>query len=734
MVEINGTAAGDALQGTQGADIVTGFGSNDIINGGGGNDLLIGDGVPEQTSEVMPDTVAYDSTQSGSGGNLSYSDVTAVNAAEMLTGGAVEIVSANLIGSSQQVQTYSDGATVAPNVVPGDTGLILSTGNASGTTTSDSNNPNTSSNMTTDFGGSGDVGLDQYNTPLQGLNDAAGLEFSFEAPSGLEQVTLVLSFASEEFPEYVNAGFSDLAGVFVNGVLCPIDGTTNGVIDVDNGAANSGYTENHHNNDVLNTQFDGVVTGLTVTIPLVPGELTIIRIVIADEGDGLYDSALFLAEGALQFDEHLAGNDTINGGLGDDTIQGNEGSDLLIGGQGADSVDGGTGDDLIEGGQNGDLLIGGEGHDVIYGGSGVNFIDNGLVSHYDVNGVRYDQYGNILPEDDDIIYGGEGADSISGSAGHDILDGGTGGDVLSGGSGNDVLYGGEGFDDLNGGGQDDAIYGGLGRDELVGGSGDDILDGGADEDNLSGGAGADTLDGGSGDDKLFGGVGDDILIGGSGNDELKGSTGNDRLTDSEGNNSLYGGSGNDNLEGGTGQDLLDGGSGDDILIGGGAKDTLKGGSGADELFGGAGSDKLYGGSGDDFIFGDAGKDYINAGKGDDVIDAGEGDDKVISGRGADQITGGAGSDWFVFRSEDDDYYTDTITDFTRTGLEQDRLDLRLLDLNVDGLSTLDWLSENATQGEDGTISINIGTCEIDLIDSQGLGADFMLQISDGLQL
>lgn len=734
MVEINGTAGQDAIQGTQAADIVTGFGANDVINGGAGNDLLIGDGTPEQTSEITPDTVAYDSTQSGSGGNLSYSDVSALNAAEMLTGGAVEIVNATLIGSSKQVQTYTDGATVAPNVVPSDTGLILSTGRASSTTTHDPNNPNTSSNMTTNFGGSGDAGLDQYNTPLQGLNDTAGIEFSFEAPSNLEQVTLVLSFASEEFPEYVNAGFSDIAGVFVNGVLCPINGTTNGVIDVDNGAASSGYTENHHNNDVLNTQFDGVVTGLTVTIPLVPGELTTIKIVIADEGDGLYDSALFLAEGALQFDEHIGGDDTIDGGLGDDTIQGNEGSDLLMGGQGADSVDGGIGDDVIVGGQNGDLLIGGSGHDIIYGGAGLSFVDNGLVSHYDANGIRYDQYGNILPEDDDIIYGGEGADSLSGSAGHDVVTGGEGGDILSGGSGNDVLYGGEGFDDLNGGGHNDFIYGGAGRDALIGGSGDDLLDGGADEDNLRGGAGIDTLDGGAGDDDLFGGVGDDFLFGGAGDDDLRGSTGNDTLKDAEGDNSLYGGSGDDNLEGGINTDFLDGGSGDDILSGEADKDILKGGNGSDQLFGGIGNDKLYGGSGDDFIFGETGKDYINAGKGNDIIDAGDGDDKIFSGRGADQITGGSGSDWFAFNVEDDDNYTDVVTDFTYNEDEQDRLDLRCLNLNDAGLNNAIWLLQNSNQSEDGTISICVGDFKLDLIDEHGLEEDFMSYVCNGLFL
>ncbi len=58
---------------------------------------------------------------------------------------------------------------------------------------------------------------------------------------------------------------------------------------------------------------------------------------------------------------------------------------------------------------------------------------------------------SIDPTDNDVLFGGEGNDTIYGESGNDILDGGTGIDVLFGGSGNDVLIGGEGFDVLHGG-------------------------------------------------------------------------------------------------------------------------------------------------------------------------------------------------------------------------------------------------------------------------------------------
>lgn len=408
--------------------------------------------------------------------------------------------------------------------------------------------------------------------------------------------------------------------------------------------------------------------------------------------------------------------------------------DTINSGAGHDRVYGGFGDDEIIGSSAGDILSGGAGSDILYGGAGPGWLDNGLQSIYDENGLRYDQYGNLLPEDDDHILGGDGDDSLSGSAGHDTLDGGAGSDSLSGGSGADTLYGGDGLDHLNGGGQNDILYGGAGQDQLIGGSGDDTLDGSAGQDELQGGSGNDVLTGGLGDDFLFGGTGADHLTGGFGNDYLNGGTGNDVVIDDFGSNEIYGGAGDDQLTGGANDDNIIGGSGADTLSGGAGSDTLKGGNGNDILSGGADNDKLYGGFGDDFIYAGSGRDYINAGSGDDYIDAGEGNDKIFSGAGSDIILGGAGSDWFVFRSEDLDGGIDTIMDFHRNNTQTDRLDFRLLGLLADGVTSAQWISENVTQNSDYNVTIDIGSGTVHLVDQYGLGADFLDQITDGLQL
>ncbi|MEM1301082.1 MAG: calcium-binding protein [Pseudomonadota bacterium] len=212
--------------------------------------------------------------------------------------------------------------------------------------------------------------------------------------------------------------------------------------------------------------------------------------------------------------------------------------DAIDGGAGADTVQGGFGEDEIVGSSLGDTLSGDAGDDTIYGGAGPNGMST-IVSYYDDDGLRYDQFGNLLPEDDDILYGGAGQDMLSGSAGHD---------VLSGESGNDKLYGGSGFA------------------QLFGGSGDDLLNGGSHRDALAGGDGADTLRGGSGNDTLDGGAGADMLQGGSGQDMLTGGLGNDYINAHSGDDVIDGGAGKDSIYMGAGADIASGGDGADRFV------------------------------------------------------------------------------------------------------------------------------------------------------------------------
>lgn len=334
--------------------------------------------------------------------------------------------------------------------------------------------------------------------------------------------------------------------------------------------------------------------------------------------------------------------------------------DKIEAGSGADLASGGFGEDLVIGASAGDALYGDTGNDHLYGGAGPDQTSS-IISSYDDEGLRYDQYGNLLEEDDDALFGGEGDDFLSGSAGHDDLHGGAGNDVLDGGSGSDTLSGDEGDDQLSGGKQNDKLLGGAGQDQLSGGSGDDTLDGGT---------GADDLAGGSGDDVLLGGSADDALDGGSGDDALDGGTGNDRLKAGSGNDTAHGGDGND---------------------------------------------------------------YINAGSGDDVIDGGAGKDTIYMGAGIDNAHGGSGSDRFVFRFEDLDGGTDFIWDFVRSGSEKDRLDFRSLDLLSTGVSEEDWVTQNVSQQNSGTVEVDLSGTTLALIDHDDLGLDFYTQVVDAFE-
>ena len=65
------------------------------------------------------------------------------------------------------------------------------------------------------------------------------------------------------------------------------------------------------------------------------------------------------------------------------------------------------------------------------------------------------------------LTGGNGRDTLNGTAGNDRLDGGNGDDTLFGGAGNDFLLGGNGDDTLRGGLGNDILNGGLGFDRFV---------------------------------------------------------------------------------------------------------------------------------------------------------------------------------------------------------------------------------------------------------------------------
>jgi len=306
---------------------------------------------------------------------------------------------------------------------------------------------------------------------------------------------------------------------------------------------------------------------------------------------------------------------TMFGTPGDDWLTGSQYSDIIVALDGDDTVMGRGGDDHICGGAGNDRLVG----DAIY---------------FDTPGENYD------PVDEDVIFGGPGADEIDGSQGDDLLYGGPGRDDIEGGSGDDLMYGEGGHDYLDGGYGNDTMYGQTGADEMSGNYGDDRMYGGPGYDKMHGSYGNDIVQGSGGNDRLFGNAGDDKLYGKSGDDEIHGGDGNDEIYAAGGDDRTYGDDGNDRMQGASGDDLLEGGAGDDVLYGQNGNDTMRGGAGVDLLYGAAGNDTIVGGPGSDNIQGGSDPDDLNGDEGDDVIFGQGGNDNMWGGDGNDSCFGG----------------------------------------------------------------------------------------------
>ena len=139
---------------------------------------------------------------------------TAMQMAETMFGDGVTVVSASYLGDDLASGIYTDGMSVSPNVVPADSGVILSSGKAQEFTNA-SGDANQVSGRSTNLAGGIDGNADMNAIAGMATYDAAFFEASFVS-SG-DTLTMQLVFSSEEYLEYVHSGFNDAVGVWVNG-------------------------------------------------------------------------------------------------------------------------------------------------------------------------------------------------------------------------------------------------------------------------------------------------------------------------------------------------------------------------------------------------------------------------------------------------------------------------------------------------------------------------------------
>ncbi|MBY6116830.1 Hint domain-containing protein [Mameliella alba] len=239
---------------------------------------------------------------------------TAMQMADAMFGSGIQIQSASYTGADVASGIYTDGDAIAPDLTPTDSGVILSTGKATDVTSGGSD-VNTSAGTTTVNQTAGDSDLTAVSG--QATYDAAVLEAEF-IPEG-STLTMQIVFSSEEYLEYVNSGFNDAVGIWVNGEPAELTvGTGDVTINNINDQSNSNlYVDNAQNADTYNTQMDGFTVTLTLKAPVNPGEVNTIKIGIADGGDSAYDSNLLIAGDSIQT-ALVAGDDEIDVQLGQD--------------------------------------------------------------------------------------------------------------------------------------------------------------------------------------------------------------------------------------------------------------------------------------------------------------------------------------------------------------------------------------------------------------------------------
>jgi hypothetical protein len=186
------------------------------------------------------------------------------------------------------------------------TGIIMTTGDIYGNSTGPLG-PNNMSNsgMDNGFGGS------SLLTSISGYTtyNAAILEFDF-VPS-VDSLKLKYVFGSEEYPEYAppnNTSYNDVFGIFISGpgisgiqnIAKLPNGTTVSINNV-NSITNTSYfvyngdgNTSPYNTSSQYIQYDGYTTPLFANKALQIGQTYHLQIAIADVGDGIFDSGIFI--------------------------------------------------------------------------------------------------------------------------------------------------------------------------------------------------------------------------------------------------------------------------------------------------------------------------------------------------------------------------------------------------------------------------------------------------------
>jgi hypothetical protein len=204
------------------------------------------------------------------------------------------ILGGNCVNISNVTYNAGNGTSAVYSNFPGfGDGILITTGQAL-----NAQGINDNGSIGNDNGLGGNSQLNQYLPQGTFTYDATWLTFNFQASySGTVSVDYI--FASEEYPEFVNSGFNDIFGFFVQATGVPsqnialIPGTQIPVsIDNVNQFTNTSFFVDNTNGTGL--QYDGYTVPLTASFQADSGVVYTLTIAIGDVGDGIFDSGVFL--------------------------------------------------------------------------------------------------------------------------------------------------------------------------------------------------------------------------------------------------------------------------------------------------------------------------------------------------------------------------------------------------------------------------------------------------------
>jgi Ca2+-binding RTX toxin-like protein len=649
-------------------------------------------------------------------------------------------------------------------------GLVMTSGMIGGFT-------NTLSYYGADNARAGDTGLNSVvNTVFHTSSyDAAVLEFKFtidpSVATNTNSVSFNLVFGSDEFPEWMDS-YVDSAAVWVNGTNYALfDHSEYNPLSVVSQNVYAGYFQN--NTDAhLNTEYDGLSNLLRITAPIHDGVNTI-RIAIADTGDHVLDSAIYIADMKAGFSQG-SGVTSIDhqGSSLDDSAHGTQmaesfdlssGNDLLTAGGGDDIVDSGDGNDDVSGDTGNDVINGGAGDDSArYHGNRVDFSvtqqSNGSYAVVDLRDGSPDGTDTLinvekLHFDDgtftiDSLVGGATPNSASppAAAAPTVAD--TTAPLAAAAATADAPV-------ATAAAASAATDNSSAVGDAVSANPVTALDSSAsppviDESATSAAAAqvaaaaaqaaadaeaaakAQAAEAAAAQATLEAAkVAADALA-----KEMAGYT----LSGTLGSDSLHGGMGNDTLDGGVGADQMDGGKGNDSYYVDDKKDVVSeaAGEGSDTIYSsttftlsanvenltltGTGSNDATGNALDNILTGNSAKNVLMGGAGNDII---------FGGGGIDQLTGGSGNDLFVFSSVSDSLVGSTKHDVITDFQQGDMIDLSQIDAIIGTAcdDAFSYLGSGAFTGVAGQLHFDAATGNISG-DVNGDGkADFEINLA-----